>query len=49
MSKKKNTSTLAGQKLRIRILHQIILNEPNRIIPTKGGDRAYLVNEINKN
>ena len=48
MSKKKNTSTLAGQKLRIRILHQIILNEPNRIIPTKGGDRAYLVNEINK-
>jgi hypothetical protein len=48
MAKKKNTSTLVGQKLRIRILHEIILNEPNRIVPEKGGDRAYLVEEINK-
>jgi len=47
MAKEKNTSTLAGQKLRIRILHHIILTEPDRDL-TEEGDKIYLLKEINK-
>ena len=47
MAKEKNTSTLMGQRLRIRILHEIILHEAN---PTPKGTQAreFLLQAVNR-
>lgn len=46
MSKEKNTSTLVGQKLRIRIIHEIVLHEAK---PTPKGTNArkYFLKAVN--
>jgi hypothetical protein len=47
MSKEKNTSTLVGQRLRIRIIHEIVLHEAK---PTPKGKKAreFLAEQVNK-
>ena len=46
MTKQKNTSTLMGQRLRIRIIHEIVLHEAEPT-PEKKGARKYLLKAVN--
>lgn len=46
MPKEKNTSTLMGQRLRIRIIHEIILHEA-KPTPENEGAREFLLEAVN--